>query len=105
MIIEGELKEACIELERLKPDDKPLTRLWARFADPKQKGIVLREQVSSLPLIGFECRGFELHAGTERGNAGDVLFEAQRDKNGAWRSDPRLGASITAARAIVRGSA
>jgi hypothetical protein len=28
----------CRELELLKPDDKPLVRLWAQFADPKQRG-------------------------------------------------------------------
>jgi Family of unknown function (DUF6011) len=87
LIIEGELLEACIELERMQPGDKPLVRLWAQFADPKAKGVALREQRSSLPLIGFECRGFELHAGSERGSSGDILFEAQRDETG-WRFGP-----------------
>ena len=68
LIIEGELLAICIELGLLKPDDKPIARLWAEFADPKKRGTVLREQRRSLPLIGIVCRGFELHAGTERGS-------------------------------------
>ena len=88
LIIAGELLEACIELGLLKPDDTPIARLWAQFADPKQRGTVLREQRSSLPLSGIVCRGFELHAGAKRGATSDILFEAQRDKGGTWRFGP-----------------
>ena len=52
----------------------------------------LERSASSLPLIGIECRGFELHAGTERGDTHDILFQAQRDKDGKWRFGPRLSA-------------
>ena len=90
LIIEGELLAICIELGLLKPDDKPIARLWAEFADPKRRGTVLREQRSSLSLHGIVCRGFELHAGAERGSTGDILFEAQRDKGGKWRFGPHV---------------
>ena len=90
LIIDGALLAICIELELLKPDDKPIVRLWAQFADPKRRGTVLREQRSTLALPGIEGRGFELHAGTERGATSDILFEAQRDKDGTWRFGPRI---------------
>ena len=93
LIIEGELLATCVELGLLKEDDKPIARLWAEFADPKKRGTALREGLSSLPLNGIVCRGFELHAGTERGATYDILFEAQRDKNGAWRFGPRPSTS------------
>ena len=88
LILGDELHATCVELGLLQPDDKPIARLWAEFADPKKRGTVLREQRSSLPLHGITCRGFELHAGTERGRTLDILFEAQRDKDGKWRFGP-----------------
>ena len=88
LIIEGELLDICLELELLTPDDKPIVKLWAQYADPKKRGTALREQRSNLPLIGITCRGFELHAGSERGKTSDMLFEAQRDKMDEWRFGP-----------------
>jgi hypothetical protein len=90
LIIEGELLDACRELGYLGADDKPIVRLWAQFVDPKKKGTVLREQRSRHPLAGIECRGFQLHAGSERGPLTSMLFEAQREESGAWRFGPRV---------------
>jgi hypothetical protein len=67
----------------------PIARLWASFASPKVKYRALREQVSNLPLVGIPCRGFQLHAGGERGKVGDILFEAQRTEKGEWQFGPR----------------
>src|SRR6476646_7758203 len=33
VVLDGELLELCYELEYLAPDDKPVARLWATFAD------------------------------------------------------------------------
>ena len=88
LIIEGELLDACIGLRLLKPDDKPIARLWATFADPKKTGQALREQRSDHTLAGVQCRGFQLHAGGERGATSDILFEAQRTENGSWSFGP-----------------
>jgi hypothetical protein len=90
LTLEGELLELCRALNYLAPDDPPIARLWAGYADPKQSGRVLRESISTLPLAGIECRGFQLFASPERGNIGDLLFEAQRTKTGAWRFGPTL---------------
>jgi Family of unknown function (DUF6011) len=90
LIIEGELLEACRELGYLGKDDKPVVRLWAQFADPKKKGTSLREQRSRHPLAGIVCRGFQLHAGSERGPLGSMLFEAQRQESGEWRFGPKV---------------
>ena len=90
LIISGEMLDICLELKLLKAGDPPIVRCWATFADPKKRGTVLREQRSSHPLIGIECRGFQLHAGAERGATSDILFEAQRDKDGTWRFGPRI---------------
>ena len=56
LILEDELLAACIELGRLKADDKPIARLWAIFADPKAKGHALRKQISDHTLSGVVCR-------------------------------------------------
>jgi hypothetical protein len=93
LIFEGELLEACIALGLLKPDDKPIARLWAGFADPKATGRILRERRGRHPLSGITCRGFELHAGSERGPTSAILFEAQRTESGQWRFGPSLYAS------------
>jgi Family of unknown function (DUF6011) len=90
LIIEGELLDACRELGYLGADDKPIVRLWAHFADPKKTGSCLREQRSRHPLAGIVCRGFQLHAGSERGPLGSLLFEAQREENGKWRFGPTV---------------
>jgi Family of unknown function (DUF6011) len=90
LIIEGELLEACRELGHLAPDAKPIARLWAGFADPKKTGQILREQRGRHTLSGVVCRGFQLHAGGERGPTSSILFEAQRTETGTWQFGPRL---------------
>jgi hypothetical protein len=93
LILEGELREVCVALGWLTEDDKPIARLWAGFADPKATGRILREQRGRHPLSGITCRGFELHAGSERGPTGAILFEAQRTASGQWRFGPCLYAN------------
>jgi hypothetical protein len=88
LIIEGELLEACREVGYLSADAKPIVRLWAQLADPKKKSAALREQRSNHPFAGIACRGFELHAGSERGPSAAILFEAQRAQSGEWRFGP-----------------
>ena len=90
MALEGELLEICTTLGYLAPDAKPIARLWATFADPKRSRAVLRERISSQPLSGIGCRGFELYAGSERGDWSSMLFEAQRAEGEAWQFGPRL---------------
>jgi hypothetical protein len=62
--------------------------LWASFADPKKSRAVLRKQLSTLPLIGLQCRGFQLFAGSERNNLDAALFSAWRTEAGAWDFGP-----------------
>jgi Family of unknown function (DUF6011) len=93
MVLEGELLEACATLGYLAPDAKPIARLWATFADPKRSRSVLRERISSQPLSGIACRGFELYAGSDRGDRSNILFEAQRAEGGAWQFGPYLRSS------------
>jgi hypothetical protein len=88
LIIEGELYDLCRELGYLTPDDKPVCRLWATFADPKRAGKC--EHASLHTLAGIECRTFTLFAGPHRGKTSEILFEAQREKDGTWRTGPRL---------------
>ena len=88
MALEGELLEICTTLGYLAPDAKPIARLWATFADPKRSRAVLRERISSQPLSGIGCRGFELYAGSERGDWSSMLFEAQRAEGEAWQFGP-----------------
>lgn len=95
LIIEDELLEVCRELGYLTPDDKPIVRLWAQFADPKRVGTHLRETVSDLPLHGIACRGFQLHPGGERQNTSNILFEAQRERSGNWRFGPRWSGTFS----------
>jgi hypothetical protein len=87
LLLEGELLELCLELGYLTPDDKPIARLWAMFADPKQVGSYFRKNVSKHTLSGITCRGFQLFAGAERQNSISILFEAQKDAKG-WRFGP-----------------
>jgi hypothetical protein len=88
LILGEELGEACYTLGYLADDDKWIGRLWATFASPKRSGRYLREHVSSLPLEGMNCRGFQLHAGEARGPVHAILFEAQREESGEWRFGP-----------------
>ena len=78
----GELLELCRELEFLKPDDKPVARLWAVFADPKHKGTVIRSTYSKLALPGIRCRGFEMRVGTK--HDGDRITYALMGDLGDW---------------------
>jgi hypothetical protein len=82
VVLEGELLELCRELEYLGPDDKPVARLWAIFADPKRKGAVVRTTFSKHPLPGIRCRGFEMRAGMQHN--GDRMTIAQMDACGSW---------------------
>jgi Family of unknown function (DUF6011) len=94
LILEGELLGACIALDLLQPDDMPIARLWAGFADPQTTGRILREQRSRHTLSGIVCRGFQLYAGSERGSTSAMLFEAQLTATtGQWRFGPRRHAS------------
>jgi hypothetical protein len=45
--------------------------------------------VSKHSLPGIECRGFELHPGSERQSVDAILFEAQRTDSG-WQLGPKL---------------
>jgi hypothetical protein len=87
LLLDGELLELCLALGYLTSDDKPIARLWATFADPKQVGSYFREHVSKHALSGITCRGFQLFAGAERQNSSLILFEAQKNTNG-WRFGP-----------------
>jgi Family of unknown function (DUF6011) len=91
LVLTGELLEICIKLELLAAEDKPIARLWGRFADPKKVGRTLREANNDHDhaMVGIACRGFDLHAGAERGNRSTILFEAQRTADGNWRTGPR----------------
>src|SRR5262249_23884654 len=60
LMLEGELLELCRSLGYLTPEDKPIARLWATFADPKQVGSYFREHISKHALTGITCRGFQL---------------------------------------------
>jgi hypothetical protein len=98
LIISGELLEACITLGLLEPDNPSIVRLWATFADPKKSGRILRER-SEHALMDVVCRGFQLHAGGERGNTSDILFEAQRKIDGSWTFGPlHIAANYTSSR-------
>ena len=90
LTLEGELLELCRAIGYLQPDDPPIARFWASYANPKRSGRILRETISTLPLTGIPCRGFQLFAGSERGNTNDLLFEAQRAETGVWRFGPQL---------------
>jgi hypothetical protein len=90
LTLEGELLDLSRTLGYLAPDAPPIARLWAEFADPRKSRTVLRDRVGTLPLRGLEVRGFQLFAGSERGNTSDLLFEAPRTEEGSWRFGPRL---------------
>ncbi len=86
VILDGELLELCRELEFLEPDDKPVARLWAIFADPKRKGAAIRTTYSRHVLPGLRCRGFELHAGMQHNGA--RLRTVLMDSDGSWNIRP-----------------
>ncbi len=90
LVLSGELLDLCIKLKLPITADKPIARLWAQFADPKQVGRVLREgnrdRKNAMPEI--TCRGFELYAGDKRGKRSELLFEAQRRWDGKWQVGP-----------------
>jgi Family of unknown function (DUF6011)/Large polyvalent protein associated domain 29 len=92
LILKGELLEICHELGYLTPDDKPIARLWATFADPKGSGKLMRERYSRNSLAGISCRGFQLHAGSTRQQTSQILFEAQRTESAAnlWQLGPNV---------------
>jgi hypothetical protein len=94
LIIEGELLDLCRELGYLAPEDKPICRLWGTFADPKRTGTWFREHDSRHALPGIHCRTFQLFAGPRRGNTSELLFEAQRQADGSWRTGPSLSSHM-----------
>src|SRR5262245_45017096 len=62
LIVNEEFVQHARTLGLLKEGDKPLIRLWAKFADPRKKGTLLRENLG-LTLTGIRCRGFEVCVG------------------------------------------
>jgi len=85
LVINEEFAKNLRSLGLLEADDKPIVRLWAKFADPREKGTILRENFG-LALPGVRCRGFELHAGATR--KGECLFRAKRGVEGGWDHGP-----------------
>jgi hypothetical protein len=88
LILGEELAMTCLELGWLTPDDKRIGRVWAMFATPKRSGRYAREHISTLPLHGIACRGFQFFAGAERQKTSELLFEAERRNDGTWRFGP-----------------
>jgi hypothetical protein len=84
VVLEGELLELCRELEFLAPDDKPVARLWAIFADPTKKGTAVRVTYSQVALPGIRCRGFEVHAGIVRKGNQLLMSKAMMNDVGTW---------------------
>ena len=91
LVLGDELFDICVKLGLLTADDKPIGRLWAQFANPKKVDRVLREgdQDEEHAMPGISCRGFDLHAGGERGNGSAKLLRAQRYGDGDWQTGPR----------------
>jgi hypothetical protein len=88
LILGEELATVCLELGWLTMDDKWIGRVWTQFATPKRSGRFVREHISTLPLHGIQCRGFQLFAGAERQSTSAILFEAQRQMDGSWSFGP-----------------
>jgi hypothetical protein len=88
LVLDDELAEVCIKLGYLAADDKAIGRLWTHYATPQRAGRYARDHFSTHRLEGIACRGFQLFAGGERGTMSMLLFEAQREKDGAWRFGP-----------------
>jgi len=57
------------------------------FASPKQSKRYAREHISTLPLHGIACRGFQFSAGGERQGTSERL-EAQRRNDSTWQFGP-----------------
>jgi hypothetical protein len=89
LIIEAELLDVCRELGYLAPEDPPICRLWAGFADPKRAGKWLRQHESRHTLEGIECRTFQLFAGPHRHGASCVIRGGSDPPRG--RGAHRLG--------------
>lgn len=81
LVVNDEFIQLVRELGLLQGDDKPVVRLWAKFADPRVKGTLLRQQVG-LTLEGVRCRAFDLHVGMKR--KGPRLFWAKCGGDAAW---------------------
>jgi hypothetical protein len=81
LVVNDEFIQLIRELGLLQEDDKPVVRLWAKFADPRVKGTLLRQQVG-LTLEGVRCRAFDLHVGMKR--KGPRLFWAKRGGDAEW---------------------
>jgi hypothetical protein len=90
LVLSGELLEICIKLGLPVSEEKPIARLWAQFADPKRVGRVLRDTNPDRKnaMAGISCRGFELHAGSERGKKSEMLLRAQRHSDERWSIGP-----------------
>jgi hypothetical protein len=88
LILDGELLELVRSLEQLGPDDKPVARLWAVFADPTRRGTILRDHLSHHPQPGTICRGFELRAGETKGAKSEMIFRSYLHQDGTWREGP-----------------
>jgi hypothetical protein len=84
LVVSEEFVNLARTLGLLAEGDKEIVRLWARFADPRPKGTLLRQEVG-LTLPGIRCRGFELYVGTKR--RGIRLFYAKRGEAG-WETGP-----------------
>jgi Family of unknown function (DUF6011) len=82
MVLDGELLALCREVGHLSADDKPVTRLWGIFADPKGRGTAIRTTFSSHALPGIRCRGFEMRAGVAHN--GGRMTAALMDNDGTW---------------------
>lgn len=82
VIIDEELLELCRAVEFLAPDDKPVARLWATFADPKRRGTAIRATFSKHAMDGVRCRGFEMRAGET--HSGGRMTSATMNSDGGW---------------------
>jgi uncharacterized protein DUF6011 len=81
LVVNDEFIQLVRGLGLLLENDKPIVRLWAKFADPRVKGTLLRQQVG-LTLEGVRCRAFDLHVGMKR--KGPKLFWAKRGDDALW---------------------
>src|SRR5215831_8589063 len=85
LVISDEFVQLARTVGLLKNGDKPVIRLWGKFADPRTKGTLLREQVG-LTLAGVRCRGFDVYVGIAR--KGSRLYQAKRGDQGEWEHGP-----------------
>jgi hypothetical protein len=87
LVLTGELLEVCRSLEWLGPEDKPVARLWAIFADPKKLGTWQRDHLSEVPLHGHRVRGFELIPGEQRTGT-HRIYRTLKNQVGDWDEGP-----------------